>query len=89
MPNHPHATRARSTAGMFAPRTPNEARTSTGNGIPYLVPACAFSTIGTSTMMLPSRIVKIACFQLIPPAINPDASMYVGMHTAIDTHSAA
>src|SRR4051794_15267525 len=26
MPNHPHATSARSTAGTFAPRTPNDAR---------------------------------------------------------------
>ena len=30
---------ARNTAGIFAPRTPNDARTRTGNGIPYLVPA--------------------------------------------------
>ena len=32
--------------GMFAPRTPNEARTRTGNGMPYFVPACALSSIG-------------------------------------------
>ena len=30
MPNQPQATSARSTAGMLAPRTPNEARTKTG-----------------------------------------------------------
>ena len=75
MPNQPHATSARSTAGMFAPRTPNEARTKTGNGMPYLVPACAFSTIGISTIRLPSRIVAMACHQFMPPAIRPDASM--------------
>src|SRR5712692_4105852 len=32
MPNQPQATRARSTAGTLAPRTPNEARTNTGKG---------------------------------------------------------
>src|SRR5258705_9506159 len=34
MPNHPQATNALSTAATFAPRTPNEARASTGNGTP-------------------------------------------------------
>ena len=34
MPNQPHATTARSTAGTFAPRTPNAARHSTGKEIP-------------------------------------------------------
>ena len=29
---------ARRTAGILAPRTPNDARTSTGNGMPYFVP---------------------------------------------------
>ena len=75
MPNHPQATSARSTAGTFAPRTPNEARTNTGNGMPYFVPACALSSIGTSTIRLPSRMVPMACHQFIPPAIRPDASM--------------
>ena len=62
-------------AGTFAPRTPNDARTYTGKGIPYFVPACAFNSMGTSTIRFPSRIVPIACFQLMPPAISPDASM--------------
>src|SRR3984957_12270844 len=53
-------------AGTFAPRTPNEARTRTGKGMSYLVPACAFKIIGISTMTLPSRIVPMACFQLMP-----------------------
>jgi len=57
------------------PRTPNEARTNTGNGMPYLAPAWALSSIGTSTIRLPSRMVPMACFQLMPPAIRPEASM--------------
>ena len=89
IPNHPQATRARSTAGTFAPRTPNDARTNTGNGMPYLAPACALSSMGISTIRLPSKMVPTACHQLIPPAINPDASMYVGMHTLMATHSDA
>jgi hypothetical protein len=75
MPNQPQATSARRMAGTFAPSTPNGARTSTGNGMPYLAPACAFSSIGTSTIRLPSRMVPIACHQFMPPAISPEASM--------------
>ncbi len=75
IPNQPHATIARNTAGTFAPRTPNEARTKTGNGMPYFAPAWAFSSIGISTITFPSRMVPIACFQLMPPAINPEASI--------------
>src|SRR5437762_631565 len=89
IPNHPQATKARSTAGMLAPRTPNDARTNTGNGIPYLAPACAFSTMGTSTIRLPNRMVAIACHQFMPPAMRPEASMYVGTHTAIEIQSEA
>ena len=36
IPNHPHATRPRIIDGMLAPHTPNEARASTGSGMPYL-----------------------------------------------------
>ncbi len=75
MPNHPQATSARSTAGMLAPRTPNEARTNTGKGMPYFAPACAFSSMGMSTIRLPSRMVPMACHQLMPPAMSPEASM--------------
>jgi hypothetical protein len=39
------------------------------------------------TIRFPSRIVPTACHQFIPPAIRPDASMYVGIHTLIATHS--
>ena len=74
MPNHPQATTARSSAARFAPRTPNGARRNTGNGMPYFAPACAFSSMGTSTIRLPSSTVPSACFQSMPLAISPDAS---------------
>ena len=67
---------------------PKLARTNTGKGMPYFAPACAFNTIGTSTIRLPSRIVKIACFQFMPPAISDDASMYVVTSIDIENHSA-
>ena len=75
MPNQPHATSARISAGTFDPSVPYAARAKTGNGMPYLVPGCEFSRIGTRTMVLPSRMVNSACFQLMPDAIKPDASM--------------
>src|SRR2546425_2119512 len=37
--------------------------------------------MGMSTSTLPKNTVKIACFQFIPPAIMPLASMYVGIFT--------
>src|SRR4051812_29400059 len=89
MPNQPHATSARNSAGMLAPAVPNEARQNTGNGMPYLVPACAFRIIGTTTIALPKKIVSTACHQFIPPPISDDASMYVGMQADIETQSAA
>ena len=75
MPNQPQATIARSIAGTLAPLTPKLARHSTGNDTPYFVPACALRIIGTSTMVLPSRIVSIACHQVMPCCISPDASV--------------
>jgi hypothetical protein len=62
-------------AGTFAPRTPNDARQSTGNETPYFVPACAFRIIGMRTMVLPSRIVTIACHQFMPASMNAPASV--------------
>src|SRR6188474_1815770 len=53
MPNQPQATIARKMAATFAPAVPNDARATTGNGMPYFVPACALSRIGTSTITLP------------------------------------
>src|SRR4051794_30876830 len=89
MPNHPHATIARSIAGTFAPRTPKLARHSTGNDNPYFVPACALRIIGTSTIVLPRRMVNIACHHVMPCAMSPDASVYVVMTTLIPIQSAA
>src|SRR3954451_1057864 len=89
MPNHPHATSARAIAATFAPRTPNDDRTSTGNGIPYFVPGCAFSSIGISTMKLPSETVSSPCHHVIPAVIRPEASVYVVMTIESPTHSAA
>ncbi len=45
--------------------------------------------MGTRTTTFPRNTVKMACFQLIPPAIIALASMYVGMLTLIAIHSAA
>ncbi len=88
IPNHAQATAARISAARLAPRTPNEARASTGNGIPYLGPACPVSSIGTSTMRLASAMVKTACFQSIPRATSPEASSQEGMLCAMPTHRA-
>ena len=43
--------------------------------MPYFVPGCELSRIGTSTIVLPSTMVRSACHQFIPDAIKPDASM--------------
>ena len=75
MPNHPQATIARSSAGTLAPIVPKLLRASTGNGMPYLVPGCALSRIGISTIRLPSAMVSSACHQFMPSAIRPPASM--------------
>jgi hypothetical protein len=73
IPNQPQATRARAIAAKFAPRTPNEERTKTGNGTPYLVPAWALRSIGIRTRTLPKEMVNNACHQFIPAAMRPDA----------------
>src|SRR5712691_8806070 len=75
MPNQPQATRARISAGTLDPSVPYAARAKTGNGIPYFVPGCEFSKIGTSTIVLPRRMVISACDQFMPAVIRPDASM--------------
>src|SRR5947207_3905 len=74
MPNQPHATSARISAGRFEPNVPYAARAKTGNGMPYLVPGCELSKIGMSTIVLPSRIVISASHQFIPDAIRLDAN---------------
>src|SRR5262245_49019760 len=74
---------------MFAPFVPNDARHNTGKEIPYLVPACALRTIGTRTIVLPRRIVIIACHQFMPASMKPPASVYVVMTTLMPIQSAA
>ena len=73
MPNQPQATSPRSSEGMWAPWMPKLARASTGKGTPYLVPAWPLSTMGTSTMRLPSMMVITACHQFMPSLTRPPA----------------
>ena len=89
MPNQPHATPARRRAGILAPKTPKDARARIGKGMPYFVPGWALRSMGIRTMRLPRVMVKSACFQFIPRAMSPPASMYVGMQWAIPIHRAA
>ena len=88
MPNQPQATAARSSAGRFAPRTPNEARREDREGDAVLGPACPVSSIGTSTMTLARAMVNTACFQSMPSATRPEASVQEGMLWAMPTHRA-
>src|SRR5688572_6700754 len=89
MPNQPHATTARRIAGTFAPRTPKAERASTGNGMPYLVPACELSTIGMSTTKLPTITDRTAACHDHPRSTRLDASVYVGMQIAMPIQSDA
>src|SRR5216117_3604375 len=89
MPNHPHATTARRIAGTFEPSTPKGARASTGNGIPYFVPACELSTIGMSTTKLPSTTEPTAACHDQPRSTRLDAKVYVGIQIAIPIQSDA
>ena len=88
MPNQPHATPARISAGRFAPNTPNDARAKTGNGMPYLVPGWLLASIGISTMMLAIMIVRIAWYQAMPRATRPAASVHVATLWAMPIQSA-
>src|SRR5437870_9459178 len=89
MPNHPQATMARMRAGRFEPNVPYAARAKTGKGMPYFVPGWELRRMGTSTMLLPRRMVISACHQFIPAPISADESMYVGMQCAMEMQSAA
>ena len=75
IPNQPQATSARAIAATFAPRMPKLERTRTGKGMPYFVPGWALSSIGTSTITLPSETVSRPCHHDIPAAIRPEASV--------------
>src|ERR1700704_1452203 len=45
--------------------------------------------MGTKTIKLPRKTVRMASHQFMPPPISEDASMYVGMHADIEIHKAA
>ena len=59
-PNQPQATIARISEGTLEPMMPNEARRTTGQGIPYRVPGNALRVRGISTMTLAIRMVHNA-----------------------------
>mmetsp|Transcript_8458 Transcript_8458/g.21806 ORF Transcript_8458/g.21806 Transcript_8458/m.21806 type:complete len:311 (-) Transcript_8458:14-946(-) len=59
IPNQPQATRALSIEGMLAPSMPKLARLNTGKGIPYFVPGCAASTMGTRTSRFAIKMLRI------------------------------
>ncbi|MNH30201.1 hypothetical protein D3C79_904820 [compost metagenome] len=66
MPNQPQATSARIRQGTLEPMMPNEERSNTGNGMPYLVPGNALSVSGISTTVLASRMASSAS-----PTVRP------------------
>ncbi|SCE24931.1 hypothetical protein GA0115252_13766 [Streptomyces sp. DfronAA-171] len=56
--------------------------------MPYLGPACPVSSIGSRTTMLARAMVRTACFQSMPSATSPEASVQEGMLCAIPIHRA-
>jgi hypothetical protein len=54
-----------------------------------LAPAWPISSIGTSTIRLPSSTVTTACHGDMPCSVKPAASMYEAIFMTIPTHSAA
>src|SRR5207247_11253189 len=88
MPNQPHATIPRSTAATFAPQVPKEARTKTGNGMPYFAPTCEFSSSGTVTMALPRTTTKMEVAGSKPKTSPIFARLHDGMTTQQPTQTA-
>lgn len=56
--------------------------------MPYFGPACPVSSIGTSTIRLASAMVRTACFQSMPTAMRPEASVQEAVLWAMPTHRA-
>ncbi len=56
--------------------------------MPYFVPAWLISSIGTRTIRLPRKIVKMAWVQLIPMPIRPEARSQLGTLIDMPTHRA-
>ena len=88
MPNQPHATMPRRTAATFAPQVPKEARTKTGNGMPYFAPTCEFRSNGTVTIALPRITTKIEVAGSKPKTSPMFARLHDGMTTQQPTQNA-
>src|SRR2546422_8642173 len=88
MPNHPQATIARSSAAMFAPQVPNDARTKTGNGMPYLAPTCEFNRSGIVTIALPRTTTRTDVSGSNPKTRPTFARLQDGMTTHRPTQKA-
>ena len=63
--------RARHRGDVRAADRRSSSGTSTGNGMPYFVPGCALSSIGISTITLPSETVSSACHHVMPGRDQP------------------
>ena len=81
MPNQPHPTSARASAGTCAPLTPKAARARTGNGAPYFVPACPLANMGSRTMRFARVMHAMPCATEKPTSTTDPASVYAGTHT--------
>ena len=89
MPNQPHPTSARITAGTFAPFIPNADLANTGNGTPYLHPACPLSTIGSNTMRFAMAMQAMPWAADMPRSMTDPARVYAGTQTTRPIQSAA
>src|SRR5213592_4828524 len=78
----------RSSAATFAPHVPNDARTKTGNGIPYFAPTCEFNRRGTVTIALPRMTTKIEVSGSNPNTRPMFARLHDGMTTQHPTQNA-
>ena len=73
---------------MFAPQVPKEARTKTGNGMPYLAPTCELSSSGTVTIALPRITTRIDVSGSNPKTSPMFARLHDGMTTQHPTQNA-
>jgi hypothetical protein len=73
---------------MFAPHVPKDARTYTGNGIPYFAPTCEFSSSGTVTIALPKITTRTDVNGSNPKTSPMFARLHEGMTTQHPTQNA-
>ena len=78
----------RMSAAMFAPHVPKEARTNTGNGMPYFAPTWEFRSSGTVTMALPRITTRIDVSGSKPKTRPMFARLHDGMTTQQPTQNA-